>query len=72
MKNKTIYQSLVTHFGDQTATGVALGVSQPTVSGWINGVHGMKPSTAIKAEKATDGLFKAVDLSTELAGLKAA
>ncbi len=72
MKNKTKYQSLVNHFGDQAKTAGALGVTQPTVSGWVNGIHGMKPSTAIKTEKLTKGLFKAVDLCSQLEGLKAA
>ncbi len=72
MTKTSIYKNLVSHFGDQKATGLALGVSQPTVSGWVNGVHGMKPRTAIKTEQLTDGLFQAVDLSPELAGLKAA
>lgn len=64
--NKTIFNQLVTHFGSQEATASALNVSQPTVSGWVNGTKRMSEIVAVKAEKATKGEFKAVELCPSL------
>lgn len=61
-----IYEQLVAHFGGQIKTASALGVEQGTVSGWVRGKHGMSPVTAMKAEQATGGLFKASDLCPSL------
>lgn len=57
-----IYQDLVKHFGTQKAAGEALGVDQSTVSGWVRGAFRMSPGIAVRAEKATDGLFSRRDL----------
>ncbi|WP_111894196.1 YdaS family helix-turn-helix protein [Acinetobacter sp. MB5] len=65
MSNK-IYEELVSHFGGQVNTAFALGIAQPTVSGYLNGRWNMPPIVAIRAEKATFGKFKAVDLCPAL------
>jgi DNA-binding transcriptional regulator YdaS (Cro superfamily) len=61
------FKDLIDHFGDQTIAAEKLGVKQPTVSGWLNGKHGMSAKTALRAERLTDGKFKAADLCPELA-----
>lgn len=61
-----IYQRLVLYFGSQSKTARALGVRQPSVNAWLSGRAKMASSTAIKAEKATNGQFKASDLCPEL------
>lgn len=60
-------KKLIDHFGDQSIAAEKLGVKQPTVSGWLNGKHGMSAKTALKAERLTDGEFKASELCPELA-----
>ncbi|WP_445425197.1 transcriptional regulator [Alishewanella sp. HL-SH06] len=61
------FKNLIDHFGDQSIAAEMLGVKQPTVSGWLNGKHGMSAKTALKAERLTGGKFKASDLCPELA-----
>lgn len=63
----SIFCRLVTHFGDQGKTCNALSVGQSTVSGWVNGTHGMSPKIALRAERKTAGAFKAIDLCPDLA-----
>lgn len=63
---QTIYQELVKHFGGQVATAKALHVSQSTVSGYVKGRWNMSERVAIKAEKASFGAFKAVELCPTL------
>ena len=57
-----IYQRLVDHFHGQTATATKLEVDQSTVSGWVRGLHGMSPAVAVRAEKASSGVFSRRDL----------
>lgn len=57
---------LISHFGGQKKTADALGVAQPTVSGWLTGAHGISPIVAMRAERKTEGKFKAVDLCPKL------
>lgn len=64
-----IYQSLVKHFGTQSAVAEVLHVNQGTVSGWVRGKYGMGPVVALKAEAATNGKFKAADLCPSLRSL---
>lgn len=59
-------KNLVKHFGSQDATATALNVKQGTVSGWVRGVHGCSAEVAMRAERITNGLFKAVDLRPSL------
>ncbi|WP_440590608.1 transcriptional regulator [Rheinheimera fenheensis] len=61
------FKDLIAYFGGQSIAAEQLGVKQPTVSGWLNGKHGMSPKTALKAERLTDGKFKAADLCPDLA-----
>ncbi|MCG2572272.1 helix-turn-helix domain-containing protein [Acinetobacter sp. ME22] len=63
---ETIYQNLVDHFGGQIATASALTVSQSTISGYVSGRWNMSEKVAFRAEKATSGKFKAVDLCPSL------
>ena len=65
-----IYKNLVVFFGGQLAAQKALGVAQSTISGWVNGDHFMSAVTAAKAERATNGEFKAVDLCPALKELE--
>ena len=61
-----IYQQLIDHFGSQAATAKAIGVKQPTVSGYVNGRWSITPIVAMRAEHATKGEIKAVDLCPAL------
>ena len=63
----SIYKSLVAHFDGQANTAEKLGVKQGTVSGWVTGQHGMSAITATRAERVTEGKFKATDLCPSLA-----
>lgn len=60
--SKSTYQQLVDHFGNQAKTAEAIGVKQPTVSGYITGQWGMSPIVAKRAEIATGGAIRAADL----------
>ncbi len=64
--SENIYQLLVKHFGGQESTAKALSVKQPAVSGWVRGAKKMSELVAIRAEKATQGKFKAADLCPSL------
>ena len=64
----TIYQKLVGHFETQQATADALGVDQSAVSGWVRGAFKMSPGVAVRAEKATDGLFTRQQLCPSFPG----
>lgn len=66
MTMQTIYQNLVDHFGGQVAAAKSLGVSQSSISGYVSGRWNMSERVAIKAEIATEGKFKAVDLCPSL------
>lgn len=62
MLMQTLYKDLVKHFGGQKLTADALGVSQANISGYVSGRWNMSESVAIRAEKVTNGKFKAIDL----------
>ncbi len=55
-------EKLVEHFGGQTKTAKALGVSQAAVSYWLSGANAMSAASAFKAEEVTGGLFTAREL----------
>lgn len=57
-----IYQDLVDFFDGQTKTAQKLNVSQPSVNAWIKGKAKMSPLIALRAERITEGAFKAQDL----------
>ncbi|MCG2572009.1 helix-turn-helix domain-containing protein [Acinetobacter sp. ME22] len=65
-RSNNIYQSLVNHFGGQENTAKALDVKQPAVSQWVRRTRNMSEKVAVRAEKATFGKFKAVDLCPSL------
>jgi len=60
------YKELVEHFGSQTLTAKALEIKQPSVKAWISGKTKMSEKIAIRAQVATNGKFKAVDLCPAL------
>ncbi|UTA78991.1 helix-turn-helix domain-containing protein [Halomonas sp. XH26] len=63
-----LFNRLVDHFKTQTKAAEALGVDQTTVSGWVRGKHGMSPAVALRAEKITEGKFKAAELCPSVFG----
>lgn len=63
---KIIYQKLVKHFGGQVLAAKALKVSQANISGYVSGRWNMSEVVAMRAEKATNGEFKAIDLCPSL------
>ncbi|MHA3112912.1 Cro/CI family transcriptional regulator [Acinetobacter sp. ANC 4193] len=65
-RSNNIYQLLVNHFGGQENTAKALDVKQPAVSHWVRRTKNMSEKVAFRAEKATLGKFKAVDLCPSL------
>lgn len=58
----TPIERLVEHFGSQTKTAAALGVSQPTVSYWASGMTRMSAAKAFLAEELTGGAITAREL----------
>lgn len=58
----TPIQRLVEHFGGQTKTAAALGVSQAAVSYWASGIYSMSAEKAFRAEELTGGLITAREL----------
>ncbi|MGO2278011.1 helix-turn-helix domain-containing protein [Psychrobacter sp. 28M-43] len=65
------YKALVSYFGNQHKTAKALGCSQPGVWKWVRGKSNMSAALALKAERVTNGEFKAVDLCPALASPEA-
>lgn len=66
----TKYEEIVSHFGSQSSTAKALGVSQPSVYSWVKGLTEMSEKVAIRAQKVTEGKFKASDLCPSLRELE--
>ena len=66
MDTETAIRTLVESLGGQVKTAQALGVKQPTVSGWLNGKHGVSAEVAIRAETLLNGEIKAVWLCPRL------
>lgn len=66
------YEQLVAHFGGQQRTASALQCTQPSVWAWLQGNACMSAVLALKAERLTNGEFKAVELCPALAALEAA
>lgn len=63
---QALYKELVAFFGDQVSTAEALKVSQSNVSGYVSGRWNMSEKVAMRAEKQTNGAFKAIDLCPSL------
>lgn len=68
--HQVLYQELVSRFGGQVKTADALGCKQPSVWAWLDGKTHMSAPLALKAERLTNGEFKAVDLCPALAALE--
>lgn len=62
---------LINHFGSQSKTGEALGVSQATVSYWLSGSQKVSPEKALLAEIVTLGAIKASSLCDLIAQVEA-
>ncbi|OTG82378.1 hypothetical protein [Acinetobacter sp. ANC 4648] len=63
---QTLYKDLVDHFGGQVPAAKTLLVSQSNISGYLSGRWNMSALVAMRAEKATDGKFKAIELCPSL------
>ncbi len=61
-----LYKGMSKHFGGQVKTAQALSVSQSSVADWCRGETHMRPITAAKAQKQSEGQFLATDLCPEL------
>ncbi len=59
-------EKLVKLLGGPTAAARAIGVSQPTVTGWLQSNHGVSVGSALKAEAATSGLITAESLCPDV------
>ncbi|MPW54138.1 YdaS family helix-turn-helix protein [Moraxella catarrhalis] len=64
------YNALSELFKTQQEMADALGCSQPLVWKMLNGRVFMSAHYALRAEKITEGKFKAVDLCPKLKGLE--
>lgn len=62
---------LISHFGSQTATAKALGVSQATVSYWLSGHQKISPEKALLAQVKSCGAVAASRLCTLFAEAEA-
>ncbi|MEX2902471.1 transcriptional regulator [Pseudomonas rhodesiae] len=62
---------LINHFGSQSKTGDALGVSQATVSYWLAGSQKVSPEKAMLAEIVTGGAIKASSICELIAQVEA-
>lgn len=64
---KKAVEALIDHFdGSQVRAAQAIGVRQPTISGWLNSGHYARAKHALRAEQVTGGLVKASDLCPDL------
>lgn len=70
MNYTNAYKQLAERYGTQQALANALNCSQPLVWKWLNGKATMSAHLAIKAEKLTQGKFKAYELCPKLAEFK--
>lgn len=66
MSVESIFDRLAHRLGGQVQAAKILKVTQPAVSGWVTGANGMSAVVALRAERATDGEFKAIDLCPAL------
>lgn len=64
------YKNLINFFGSQVKTAKMLQVKQPSVNAWLTGKSKMSATVALRAEKLTNGKFRAVDLCPRLAEIE--
>lgn len=69
MKYIERYKKISELFKTQQEMADEFGCSQPLVYKWLSGKQLMTAHFAMKAEKITDGKFKAVDLCPKLENL---
>lgn len=69
MESLEAVKKLIDHFGSQAKAAKALGIEQPNISNWLRGKNRVSAVLALRAELATGGAVKAVDLCPKLAGL---
>ena len=60
-------KGMVDALGGARRTAQIIGVSQPTVTAWYHGKHGISPRTALRIEKITGGQYKALAICQDLA-----
>ncbi|WP_109847037.1 transcriptional regulator [Acinetobacter baumannii] len=61
-----IYEKLVEFLGGQTKTAEVLLIKQPSVNAWLKGKNLMSEKIALRAERVTNGYFKAHQLCPSL------
>ena len=66
MSLTNIYKELSSCLGGQVNAAESLGVSQSNISGYINGKWQMSERVARRAERITNGKYKAIDLCPSL------
>ncbi len=69
-QQNTAILELIQQFGGQIKLGKKVGVSQGTITGWLNQKHGISGTNAMKIEKLTNGKFRAIDLCPRLAEIE--
>lgn len=70
MSYTQIYNELATLFKTQQDMADNFGCSQPLVHKWLSGKQKMTAHFAMKAERLTNGKFKAIDLCPKLKELE--
>jgi transcriptional repressor of cell division inhibition gene dicB len=59
MENKSTYNTVLSHFGNQNKLAKALGISKQAVNSWAGKIPKLR---AFEIEKITSGKIKASDL----------
>lgn len=67
---KNILLQLIAEYGSQEKFARAVGVKQGTVTGWLNGKHGINEINALRIEKIAGDKVKATDLCPRLAEIE--
>ena len=63
-----LYEKLFEKFATQTGIAKAIGVSQTTVSYWVNGVERPSAKSAIAIERATNGAVTRAEIRADIFG----
>lgn len=67
LPNPAVVKEVIEHFGGVLKCSKAAGVSQPTVTAWKQGKHGISAGAALRIERESRGRFRAWQLCPELA-----